>query len=364
MINRQFYSGGDISDHYSNGQVDLPRMRKGGVNAIFFSIYTSDEYYANRFEWKQTMILMDLALRQIQKNEDYIELALTASDIERIYKQGKIAAFLHLEGAFDLDGDLGLLRNLYRLGLRSTTLVAHNSTNHFADSCGSHGRWGGVTAHGVEVIHEMNRLGMLIDLAHASDETIHQAAEASSDPVLYSHGGSQFFVNIPRNISDEAVRLIAANGGVIGLQFGNSMNNPKYFDWLEKNKISHPAAPSSKSAAVFTKIEAVHEAVAKEYPPEPAEIPEEVRMPVDQMVYVLDHWIKLVGEDHVSLGSDLDGWPALAKGMRDISDFPLLITAMREHGWSDQRIRKIAGLNLLHLIRQVTEKQQPAMTSP
>jgi membrane dipeptidase len=356
MINRQFYLGGDISDQYHDGQVDLPRMRKGGVNALFFSIYTSDDYYANRFEWKQTMMLMDLALRQLEKNQDQIELALNASDIERIYKSGKIAAFLHLEGAFDLDGDLGLLRNLYRLGVRTTMLVAHNSTNHFADSCGSNGKWAGITAHGIEVIQEMNRLGMVIDLAHASDATIQQAVAASRDPLLYSHGGSRYFVNIARNISDESVKAIAARGGVIGLQFGNSMNNPNYVEWLAKHKMAHPAAPS-KHTTTFTKIEAVHAAVAKEYPPRPADIPEEVRMPADQMVCVLDHWIELVGEDHVSLGSDLDGWPALAKGMHDIGDFPVVIAAMRDRGYSDERIRKVAGLNLLRIIRQVTERQ-------
>jgi len=360
MINRQFYLGGDISDHYSNGQVDLPRMRKGGVNAIFFSVYTSDDYYAHRFEWKQTMILMDLALRQIEKNSDQIELALNTTDIERIYKSGKVAAFLHGEGAFDLDGNLGLLRHLYRLGVRSTMLVAHNSTNHFADSCGSNGRWGGITPHGVEFIHEMNRLGMVIDLAHASDQTIFQAVEASRDPLLYSHGGSQFFVKVPRNITDEAVKAIAARGGVIGLQFGNSMNNPRYFDWLQKNKVAHPAAPVSKPTESLTEIETIHAAVAREYPPEAHGMPEDLRMPVDQMVYVLDHWIELAGEDHVSLGSDLDGWPALAKGMNDISDYPLLIAAMRKHGYSEQRIQKVAGLNLLRIIRQVTDRSHLA----
>jgi len=356
MINRQFYLGGDITDHYSDGQVDLPRMRKGGVDAIFFSIYTSDDYYPGRFEWKQTMVLMDLALRQIEKHKDQIELAPTASDIERAYKSGKIAAFLHLEGAFDLDGDLGLLRVLHRVGVRSLTLVAHNSTNHFADSCGSHGKWGGITQHGVEVVHEMNRLGMLIDLAHASDQTIQQVVEASSDPVLYSHGGSRFFVDIERNITDKAARAIAAKGGLVGLQFGNSMNNPRYAEWLQKRKMANPAAPTAGPASPFTSIEAVHEAVAKTYPPEPDPMPENLRMPVGQMVSVLNHWIDVAGEDHVSLGSDLDGWPALAKGMRDIGDYPLLITTMRECGWSEERICKVAGLNLLRLIRQVTER--------
>ena len=259
MINRQLYLGGDISDHYKDGQVDLPRIRKGGVNAIFFSIFTSDNYYPNRFELKETMILMDLALRQIRKNHDQIEMARNASDIERIYKSGKIAAFLHLEGSFDLDGDLGLLRDLYRLGLRSAMFVAHNTDTNFADSCCSPPKWNGITAHGIEVVHEMNRLGMVIDVAHASDATMRQVAAASSDPMIYSHGGSMFIVNTPRNITDETAKIIAAKGGVIGLQFGNGFNNPKYHDWLESHRESRPAALFTSSAPLLASFQAVND---------------------------------------------------------------------------------------------------------
>ena len=360
IINRQLCLGGDIGDHYKDGQVDLPRIRKGGVNAIFFSLFTSDNYYPNRFELKQTMILMDLALRQIRKNHDQIEMARNASDIERINKSGKIAAFLHLEGSFDLDGDLGVLRDLYRLGLRSTMFVAHNTDTNFADSCCAPPKWNGITAHGVEVVHEMNRLGMVIDVAHASDATMRQVAAASSDPIIYSHGGSMFIVNTPRNITDEAAKIIAAKGGVIGIQFGNGFNNPKYHDWLESHAESRPTPLFTSSAPVLADFQAINEKEAKLYPPVPESVPEELCMPVDQLVVVLDHWIEVVGEDHVSLGSDFDGWVPLPKGMHDIGDYQLLITAMRRHGYSDERVRKIAGLNLLRVIRQVTEKQQPA----
>ncbi len=359
VINRQLYLGGDISDHYKDGQVDLPRIRKGGVSAIFFSIFTSDSYYPNRFELKQTMILMDLALRQIRKNHDQIELARNASDIERICKSGKIAAFLQLEGSFDLDGDLGVLRDLYRLGLRSPMFVAHNTNTNFADSCCSPPKWNGITAHGIEVVHEMNRLGMVIDVSHGSDATMRQVAAASSDPVIYSHGGSMSIVNAPRNITDETAKIIASKGGVIGLQFGNGFNNPKYHDWLESHRESRPTALFTSSAPLLANLHEVNDKEAKLYPPVAENVPEELCMPVDQLVVVLDHWIEVVGEDHVSLGSDFDGWLPAPKDMRDIGDFQVLITAMRRHGYSDERVRKIAGLNLLRVIRQVTEKQQP-----
>jgi membrane dipeptidase len=358
IIDRQYYLGGDISDHYENGQVDLPRIRKGGVNAIFFSIFTSDEYYPNRYELKLTMDLMDLALRQIQKNHDQIELAHNATEIERIYQSGKVAAFMHLEGAYDMDGDLSVLRDLYRLGLRAATFVAHNHTNNFADACCDAPKWNGINAHGIEVVHEMNRLGMVIDVAHGSDETIRQVAKASSDPVVYTHGGSRFIVNTPRNITDDAARIIAAKGGVIGIQFGNGFNNPKYAEWLQKGKEARPATNAPKTPRIFPNFQAVNDEAAKSYPPEPGPMPEELRMPVDQLVVVLDHWIAIVGEDHVSLGSDFDGWPPLPVGMHGIGDYQLLISAMRKHGYSEERVRKIAGLNLLRLIRQVTEKPQ------
>ncbi len=356
MINRQFYLGGDISDSYRDGQVDLPRIRKGGLSAIFFSLFSSEEYYGNRYEGKHTLRPLDLALRQIQKNRDQIEIAYTATDLERIHRAGKVGAFLDLEGGFDLDGDLGVLRDLYRLGLRSAMLVAHNYTNAFADSCCAAPRWHGINDRGREVIHEMNRLGMVINVAHGSDETIQQAAEASSDPVLYSHGGSRAIVDTGRNITDAAARKVAAKGGVIGIQFGNTFNNPKYYAWHQKGRPYGNFSPEPPHFLHPETIEEIDRRVAKKYPGEPVDIPDEYRMPIDQLVVTLDHWIEVVGEDHVSLGSDFDGGPPLAKGMHDIGDYQQVAVAMQKHGYSEERVRKVMGLNLLRLIRKVTEK--------
>jgi membrane dipeptidase len=356
IINRQFYLGGDIGEQYSNGQVDLPRIREGGIDAFFFSLYSSEEYYPRRFEVKHTMRLMDLALRQIEKNRDTIEVALKASDIERINHSGKIAAVLDLEGGFDLDGDLGVLRDLYRLGLRSAMLPAHNYTNNFADSCCDKPKWGGINERGRAVIREMNRLGMVINVAHGSNETILQAAEASTDPVLWSHGGSRHFVDTNRSISDEAAKKVASKGGVIGLHFGNSFHNKAYFDWRQKGRPFGDVSRALPKWAGFDTIEALDRAVARKYPVEPAPVPENMRMGTDQLIDVLDYWIGLVGEDHVALGSDFDGGPEPPRGMKDISDYPQLTAAMVRRGYSEQRIRKVLGLNLLRLFRQVTEK--------
>ena len=163
VINRQFYHGGDIGERVSDGQFDLPRAREGGLDALLFSIFVTEEYYPARYETRQVLRLLDLALTQLEKNRAVIELARNASDIERINHAGKIAAVLDLEGCADLDGDLGILRNLYRLGLRSAQLPAHNWASNYADSCCAPPRWNGLNEQGRAVVREMNRLGMLIN---------------------------------------------------------------------------------------------------------------------------------------------------------------------------------------------------------
>lgn len=356
MIEQQFYHGGDLGDRYPGGQVDLARIRQGGVDAIFFSLYSREEYYPRRFETKQTLRLIELTLEQVEKNKSQIELALKASDIERINKAGKIAGVLDLEGGFDLDGDLLALRAFHRLGLRSAMVAAHNFTNDFADSCCAPAKWGGLNEQGRRVIREMNRLGMMINVAHGSNEMVLQAVEASSDPVLFTHGGSRHFVDTPRNLSDEAARKIAAKGGVIGLQFGNTMNNRRYFESRQKGGVFGNASEALKQAGPLETIAAVDREAAKSAPLKVVPVPEEIRMPVEQLVEVIDHWVRLVGDDHVSLGSDFDGGPPLARGMHDIRDYPQITAALFRKGYSEQRIRKILGLNLLRVFRQVSER--------
>ena len=197
VMSRQLLEGSDIGQRYADGHIDLPRAREGGVDAMFFTVYTPEPYYPARHEVKNTFRVVELARDQIEQNFNVIELALNATDIERIVGSGKMAAFLDLEGPFDLDGDLLILRALYRLGLRSAQLTAHNFTNGFADSCCDFSKWGGLNDQGRRVIAEMNNLGMVINVAHGSDETILQTVEASRDPVIYTHGGFRHFVDIP-----------------------------------------------------------------------------------------------------------------------------------------------------------------------
>ena len=212
MINRQLHLGGNIGDRLPDGQVDLPRMKEGGVDAFFMTLFVMEQYYPARYETKQTLRLMNMAIDQLEQNREVVELALNASDIERINRAGKMAAVLDLEGSFDLDGDLDVLRSLHRLGLRVVQLPAHNWGNEYADSCCAPARWHGLTEHGRAVVREMNRLGMVINVSHASDETLAQALEVSTHPIVATHHGLRSLNDIPRNMPDDLLKKLAAKG--------------------------------------------------------------------------------------------------------------------------------------------------------
>lgn len=354
VVNRQFYHGGDIGQRVTDGQFDLPRAKDGGVDAMFFSLFVTEDYYPQRFETKQTLRLMDLALDQIEKNRDRIELAKNASDIARINRSGKIAAVLDLEGGFDLDGDLGVLRTLYRMGLRSAQLSAHNWANNFADSCCSAPKYKGLNDRGRQVVREMNRLGMIINVSHASDETLAQTIELSSAPVLATHHGLRAINNIPRNITEDLMRKLAAKGGVIGFQIGNELHNVKAFEWRSR-QAGKPFWDTSEIAARKGQmtIEEIDRKVAPQFPMVGLNMPEDILFAPDDWIAVVEKAIAIVGEDHVMLGSDFDGGPTPPKGMRDISDLPALTDAMLRRGWSEARIRKFLGGNLLRVFRTV-----------
>ena len=358
-IDRQLYHGGDIGERVSDGQFDLPRAKEGGVDAMFFSVFVTEDYYPQRLETKQTLRLIDLALTQIEHNRDKIELVRNASDIARINKAGKIAAVLDIEGGFDLDGDLGVLRDLYRLGVRSAQLSAHNWANNFADSCCSPPKYHGLNDRGKAVVREMNRLGMVINVSHASDETIAQTVDLSTVPVVATHHGMRALNNIPRNMPDDLMKQIAAKGGVIGFQIGNEFHNRKAFDWRTK----HAGKPFWDTTEIANRkgqltIEEIDKKVAPQFPMVGLNMPDDVLFSPEQWIGVIERAIGIVGEDHVGLGSDFDGGPTPPRGMHDISDLPMLTEAMLHRGWSEQRIRKFLGGNMLRVFRQITEGGQ------
>ncbi len=355
MINRQLHLGGNIGDRLPDGQVDLPRMKEGGVDAFMLTLYVMEQYYPARYETKQTLRLMNMALDQLEQNRDVVELARNASDIERINRAGKMAAVLDLEGSFDLDGDFDVLRSLYRLGLRVVQLPAHNWSNEYADSCCAPARWKGLTEHGRAVVREMNRLGILINVSHASDDTLAQTLEVSTDPIVATHHGLRSLNDIPRNMPDDLLRKLAAKGGVIGFHIGNAFHNRRQFEWLTK-QAGKPFWDTSEVAADRARLSMaeIDKRLIPQFPMVEARAPEELLLSVDEWVGVVDRAIQIVGEDHVALGSDFDGGPTPPRGMRDVRDIAMITDAMLRRGYSPERIRKFLGGNLLRVFRQVT----------
>src|SRR5580704_16693853 len=357
-VEREFYHGGDIGERKADGQFDLSRAREGGLGAMFFSFYVTEDYYPGRFETKQAMRLMDAALQQIQANRNSIEIAYNATEIERIHKAGKIAAVLDIEGSFDLDGDLGVMRNFHRLGLRSMQLSAHNWQNNYADSCCSGtNQWHGLNERGRAWVREANRLGMVINVSHVSDDAISQTIDVSTDPVVATHHGLREFNDIPRNMPEWLLKKLAAKGGVIGFQIGNDFHNKKFFDYRTQHDgkafwDTKEVAQRKMPLTIFD----VDQIAARKFPMGGVSGGEEFKFSVDDWVAVVDRAIQIVGEEHVALGTDFDGGPNPPKGMRDISDLAMITDAMLRRGYSEERIRKFLGGNLLRVFRQITEK--------
>ena len=350
IVNRQLAQGNSIADRLPDGQVDLPRLEEGGVDALFFTISTSESYFPGRFETRQALRVIDRAWSEIEANHDRIEVALN-----RIVASGKIAAVLDLEGSIDLDGDLGILRMFHRLGLRSLQLPAHNWANEYADSCCAPHKWNGLNDRGRALIREMNRLGMVINVSHASDEATEQAIDVSEDPVVATHHGLRSVNDIPRLMPDHLVRKLVAKGGLIGFHIGHSFHSPPYHRW----KTAQAGRTFWDTSSVAQQVQGlslydIQERAADRYPSVGPIPPADLRMSVDDWLAVVERAIDLVGEDHVILGTDLDGGPTLPAGMEDASDLPLLTEGMLRRGWSEQRIRKFLGGNLLRVFRQIT----------
>lgn len=354
-LDREFYHGGNITDRVATGQWDLPRAVEGGVRAFFLSIYVPEEYYPGRFETKQALRRIDHAVNQMHKANGQMGLALNGRDLQRLEEEKKVAAVLDIEGSYDLDGDLGVLRALHQLGLRSAQVSAHNWNQHYADACCSTAQWNGLTPHGRDVVREMNRLGMVINVSHAADTTTAQVIDASERPVVATHEGLRQVNDIPRNMPDALLKKLVDRGGVIGFQIGSEFAYPREYAWLTAHRrktfwdtASIPERTQGKT------IYEIDELMAPTFPMPGADVPDEVAMHMDDWVDVVDRAVRLVGEDAVALGTDFDGGPTLARGMRDVRDLPMVTESMLKRGYSEQRIHKFLGGNLRRVFAQAT----------
>ncbi len=354
-LDREFYHGGNITDRVATGQWDLPRAREGGVDAFFLSVYVPEEYYPGRFETKQALRRIDHALDQLHKANAQLGLALHGADLTRLQREGKMAAVLDIEGSYDLDGDLGVLRSLHQLGLRSAQISAHNWNQHYADACCSPAQWNGLSPHGRDLVREMNRLGMVVNVSHSADTTMGQVIDASERPVIATHHGLRQVNNIARNMPDALLKKLVDRGGVIGFQIGSEFAYPREYTWLtahrKKTFWDTTSIPERTRGKTIYEIDTL---VAPTFPMPGAEVPDEVAMHLDDWVNVVDRAIQLVGEDAVALGSDLDGGPTLARGMRDVRDLPMITEAMLRRGYTPERIRKFLGGNLRRVFSQAT----------
>ena len=343
-IQRVLIGHEDLAKRSTIGHVDFPRLREGGMHAPFFALWCP-VYYQGAEAVRRTLDLRDAMQSVLDAHPDQIELATTAADIERIVKSGKIAAFLTVEGGHQIDDDLAVLRTYYRLGIRSMTLT-HFKNNDWADSSTDTPQHNGLTAFGKDVVREMNRLGMLVDVSHVSDKTFYDAIAVSSKPVILSHSSMRAISDVPRNVTDDMLRALAKNGGVVGINFGEGFINPKDAEHLR-------AAVSSMSSGPELTGKALDDYAAAEYRKDLSH-PIKVFATVDEVAAHIDHAVKVAGIDHVGIGSDFDGITGPPRGLEDVSKMPNLVAALLKRGYSERDLKKILGENYLRVIREVT----------
>ncbi len=344
-IQHVLVDGVDLANRLPNGMVDFPRLREGGMKAPFFALWVP-VYYQGAEAVRRTLDLRDAMQRVLDAHPDQIELATGAADIERIVKAKKIAAFLAIEGGHQIDDDLAVLRVYYRLGIRAMTLT-HFKNNNWADSSTDKPAHNGLTPFGKDVVREMNRLGMLVDVSHVSDKTFYDAIAVSTKPVIVSHSSSRALSNIPRNVTDDMLRALAKNGGVIGINFGEGFISQKDVAALQSAISSDKGAPPNMVGKVLDDY------ANKEYRKDLADMKTGLATISDVADHV-DHMVKVAGIDHVGIGSDFDGITSPPEGLKDISKMPSLVAELLKRGYSEQDIKKILGGNYLRVIREVT----------
>lgn len=343
-IQRVLVMGEDLGQWHDAGHVDIPRLREGGMHAPFFAFWVP-VFFRGAEAVRRTLDLRDAMQSVLDTRKDDIELATTAADISRIVKAGKISAFLSIEGGHAIDDDLRVLRMYYRMGIRSMTLT-HARNNNWADSANDTPAHNGLTDFGDDVVREMNRLGMLVDLAHVSDKTFYDALAVTAKPVIVSHSSMRAISNVARNVTDDMLRALAKNGGVIGICFGMGFINPRDAEALRAATQTEAEAPALTGKAL------------DDYAAENARklfgARAKVVATVEDVADHVDHAVEIAGVDHVGIGSDFDGIAATANGLEDVSKMPALVAVLLKRGYSETDLKKILGENFLRVVREVT----------
>jgi membrane dipeptidase len=343
--------GYNLAEKHDFGQVDIPRMRAGHVSGVFFSIWTDPDRYTPTESIRRALEQIDAVRREVARHPMDLTSAATADEIVAAQKRGRIAILMGLEGGQAIDSDLAILRTYFALGVRYMTLTHTNNTP-WADSSAKPPEHNGLTDFGKQVVREMNRLGMMVDISHVSDKTFYDALETSSAPVIASHSSARALASAPRNMTDDMLRALAAKGGVVHINYFEGFLDEDFArrqallkDEEKQQDAADDAAPKfgdrSRNGPAVRKINA--ERLAKLG-----------RIPLAKLLDHFEHAVKVAGVDHVGLGSDFDGVDdMLPEGIEDISKIPNLVRGLMERGFSDDDILKILGGNTLRVMRQV-----------
>ncbi|MBI4461970.1 MAG: membrane dipeptidase [Acidobacteria bacterium] len=337
----------DLGARDTHGHADIPRMKAGGLDAGFMSIYVDMRRYEGEAATKRALQLIDTVYQQAERHPNELMLATTAADIRRAHEEGKIALLMGMEGGTPIADDLHLLRDFHRLGVRYMTLT-HSLNNNWADSSTDEPRHNGLTEFGRDVVREMNRLGMLVDISHVSDKAFYDTLEVTQAPVIASHSSARALCDVSRNMSDDMIRALAKNGGVIHINY--------HIGFLDQNF-------ADAYRHVAGEFRARDRALEEQYKDNPkgllaareeserelrAQLP---RVSWERILEHIDYVVKLVGVDHVGLGSDFDGaW--MPEGMDDTSHLPRLTQALLDRGYSEADIKKILGGNTLRVTEE------------
>jgi membrane dipeptidase len=343
--------GYDLADPSSPYMISIPKMRQGHLGAEFFSIWVSVDWPRQDLIHR-ALDLIDVTRQQVERHSDALGFAETADDIVRLHRQHKIAILMGLEGGHIMVDDLHVLDDYYRLGIRYMTLT-HTKDTDWGDSSQDKPRWNGLTNFGRKIVLHMNRLGMMVDISHVSDKTFYDAVAVSKAPVIASHSSCRALCNSPRDMTDDMLRALARNGGVVDINF--------YPAFLDNQYAAAQATVMKQEDAAVKRATENLAARGK-----PLTWTEEVRIrapfeshltPVSykRIADHIDHAVQVAGIDHVGLGSDFDGIHVTPKGMEDISKLPNLVTELASRGYSEEDLEKILGGNVLRVMRRVEQ---------
>ena len=336
-------------------RTSIARMKEGGLTAEFFSLYIKPWYVEHGGAARRTLDMIDSVYRAVERHPRDLMIATSVADIRRAKRQGKIAALMGIEGGHAIEDSLPTLREFYRLGVRYMTLTWNNTSN-WADAGRGEKKHKGLSEFGREVVREMNRLGMLVDVSHVSDKTMSDALDVSKAPLIASHSSARALSDVSRNIPDDLLKRIAKNGGVVHVNF--------YSVFVDTKTVSPQSAERDK------RLKAQQDAIDEKYKNDPERRAEESDkleaanplppLPISKLIDHIDHIVKVAGIDHVGIGADFDGANDMPEGAKDVSMLPNITYELLKRGYSERDIRKILGENLL---RAFAEAERVARSS-